>query len=161
MSPVGYVVAAATPADSLQLIEIGGVLLALGITAFVTAKFKISSVPFFLLAGLMCGEGGFLPLELSEKFLGLGAQIGALLLLLLLGLEYSVREIGSAFRSSRLTGVVDLLNAIPGASRVSSSDGVGSVRWHLPASRTSHLRVSQHSSFVNRVGNAPALQSAR
>lgn len=114
MAPTLLAAAGSTP-ETLQLIEIGAVLLALGITAFITTQFKISPVPFFLLAGLMCGEGGVLPLALSERFLSIGAQIGALLLLLLLGLEYSVREIGGALRESRMTGVVDLLNAVPGA----------------------------------------------
>jgi len=112
--PLSLVAAAGASSETLQLIEIGAVLLALGIIAFATTQFKISPVPFFLLAGLMCGEGGLLPLALSERFLSIGAQIGALLLLLLLGLEYSVREIGGALRRNRITGLVDVLNAVPG-----------------------------------------------
>jgi CPA2 family monovalent cation:H+ antiporter-2 len=46
--------------------------------------------------------------------LSLAAQIGALLLLFLLGLEYSVREIGTALRQNKSTGLMDLLNFLPG-----------------------------------------------
>ena len=54
---------------------------------------------------------------MSGAFLNIGAQIGALLLLLLLGLEYSARELGSTLRERWSVGVVDfLVNALPGAA---------------------------------------------
>ena len=83
--------AALTPEDGLVLGEIGSVLILLGVASFVASKFKFSSVPIFLGAGLFFGNGGIIELNLSDDFLNLGAQIGAILLLLLLGLEYSKR----------------------------------------------------------------------
>ncbi len=79
--------------DNLILLEIGGVLLLLGIVAFVATKIALSSVPLFLLIGLFFGTGGLVPLNLSGDFLNIGAQMGAILLLLLMGLEYSAREL--------------------------------------------------------------------
>ncbi len=97
------------------LAEIGGMLLVLGIIAFLAARFKFSVVPVYLLVGLMLGEGGVLPVSLSEDFLNTGAQIGAILLLLLLGLEYSSYDLAKAFTERRSSGLVDLVvNATPG-----------------------------------------------
>jgi len=97
------------------LAEIGAMLLALGAISFVAAKLKFSVVPVFLLIGLMLGEGGLIPVSLSEDFLSTGSQIGAILLLLLLGLEYSSYDLAKAFTERRSAGVVDfVLNATPG-----------------------------------------------
>jgi CPA2 family monovalent cation:H+ antiporter-2 len=73
-------------------------------------------VPFYLLIGLFLGKGGFFPLELSEDFLNTGAQLGAIALLLMLGLEYSGRELIGAFLERRSVGPIDILaNFVPGA----------------------------------------------
>lgn len=102
--------------DNLVLLEIGGVLVLLGVIAFIASRIALSAVPLFLLFGLAFGKGGIAPLQLSSEFLNIGAQIGAILLLLLLGLEYSAREINEAFRGSKSVFFFDLLlNALPGA----------------------------------------------
>ena len=111
------VAAGLTSNDALILTELGAILLFLGIISFIAFKLSISSVPLFLIVGLVFGNGGFLPLDLSGAFLNIGAQIGALLLLLLLGLEYSARELGSTLRERWSVGLVDfLVNALPGAA---------------------------------------------
>lgn len=112
----GREVAAGVAAEtSLTLAEIGGSMLVLGILAFLAARLKFSVVPLYLLVGLALGEGGLIPLSLSEDFLNTGAQIGAILLLLLLGLEYSAYDLAKAFVERRSAGLVDfLMNAIPG-----------------------------------------------
>lgn len=107
-----------TSPDSLLIqIELGAMLLGLGVTAFVAHKWKFSVVPFYLLIGLFLGKGGFFPLELSEDFLNTGAQLGAIALLLMLGLEYSGRELMSAFLERRSVGLIDFAaNYLPGAA---------------------------------------------
>ena len=79
------------------LAEIGALLLGLGIIAFVAAKIRFSVVPIYLLVGLVVGQGGFGLISLSQDFLDIGAQIGAILLLLLLGLEHSAPDLPKAF----------------------------------------------------------------
>ena len=102
--------------DPLILAEMGGILLLLGILAFVATKYRLSVVPFFIGMGLAFGDGGIVGVGLSEDFLLIGAQIGAILLLLLLGLEYSAREIADSLKLDWRSGVYDLLlNAVPGA----------------------------------------------
>ena len=105
-----------TPEDGLVLGEIGSVLILLGVAAFFASKLKFSAVPIFLSAGLFFGNGGIVELNLSDDFLNLGAQIGAILLLLLLGLEYSAGELVETVRERRSLGLVDVIvNALPGA----------------------------------------------
>lgn len=108
--------AATSEFDALLLSEMGGILLLLGILAFIATRNRLSVVPLFILMGLAFGEGGLIPVGLSEDFLLIGAQIGAILLLLLLGLEYSAREIGESLKLGWRIGVYDIiLNALPGA----------------------------------------------
>jgi monovalent cation:H+ antiporter-2, CPA2 family len=105
-----------TLGQSMALAEIGLVLLVLGIAAFIAVKIKLSVVPFYLAIGLALGKGGLVPLDLSESFLNTGAQLGAILLLLMLGLEHSGPNLASAFMERKSIGAIDFaLNAIPGA----------------------------------------------
>jgi CPA2 family monovalent cation:H+ antiporter-2 len=108
----------ATDADGIPglLVEFGILLVGLGILARVAAKFRFSAVPLFLLAGLAFGDGGLVPLGVDEEFVQVTAQIGAVLLLLLLGLEYSGEELISTVRQQWWAGIVDIgLNVLPGA----------------------------------------------
>ncbi len=106
-NPVGF--------DALILAEMGGILLLLGILAFIATKVRLSVVPLFIGMGLAFGNGGIVGVGLSEDFLLIGAQIGAILLLLLLGLEYSAREIGDSLKLRWKAGLYDILfNATPG-----------------------------------------------
>lgn len=115
---MGWLISAAgvSASQSLALAEIGLVLLALGIAAFIAVKIKLSVVPFYLVIGLALGKGGLVPLDLSEAFLNTGAQLGAILLLLMLGLEHSGPNLAAAFLERKSIGAIDfVLNAIPGA----------------------------------------------
>ena len=104
-----------SPEASAQLAEIGGALLVLGLVALLANKLKFSVVPLYLLIGLVLGEGGLVPLSLSEEFLNTGAQIGAIMLLLLLGLEYSAYDLSKAFQERKSAGLIDFVaNATPG-----------------------------------------------
>lgn len=104
-----------SPENSMLLAEIGAALLVLGIVAFIANKLKFSVVPLYLLIGLAIGEGGLVPLSLSEEFLNTGAQIGAIMLLLLLGLEYSAYDLAKAFQDRKSAGLIDFVaNATPG-----------------------------------------------
>lgn len=104
-----------TTTDSVMLAEIGAALLVLGIVAFIANRLKFSVVPLYLLIGLAIGEGGIVPLSVSEEFMNTGAQIGAIMLLLLLGLEYSAYDLSKAFQERKSAGLIDFLaNSIPG-----------------------------------------------
>lgn len=97
------------------LIELGAVILGLGLLGRLARRIGLSPIPVYLLAGLAFGEGGLLPLTTSAQFLHDGAQLGVILLLLLLGLEYSAGELIANLRAQAPMGVVNLaLNGIPG-----------------------------------------------
>ena len=71
--------------------------------------------PALPVAGLAFGEGGIVPLVVADQFIEVGAQIGLILLLFLLGLEYTAQELISTVRTRAPIGVLDLvLNLSPG-----------------------------------------------
>ncbi len=97
------------------LIELGGIIFALGVLGRLARLIRLSPIPLYLLAGLGFGKGGLLPLSTSQQFLSQGSEIGVILLLLLLGLEYSADELLSNLRAQAPAGLVNLLlNFIPG-----------------------------------------------
>jgi CPA2 family monovalent cation:H+ antiporter-2 len=101
---------------TVLLIEVGALLLALGALGRFARRIGLSPIPLYLLAGLAFGHGGLLPLSASEEFIQVGAEIGVILLLVMLGLEYSARELIGNLRAAAPAGLIDgLLNAVPGA----------------------------------------------
>jgi CPA2 family monovalent cation:H+ antiporter-2 len=109
--------AAGSSDTALAFVEIGALVLGLALLARVAGRFGISAIPLYLLAGLSLGEGGFVQLDVSLEFFEIAAEIGVLLLLFALGLEYSEGELRSGLRSGFAPGVVDmLLNATPGVA---------------------------------------------
>ncbi|MFI7099338.1 cation:proton antiporter [Streptomyces sp. NPDC050161] len=98
------------------LIELGAIILGLGILGRLAGRVGFSPIPLYLVAGLAFGHGGLLPLNASEEFVSTGAEIGVILLLLLLGLEYSASELVTNLKTQYPSGIVDfVLNAVPGA----------------------------------------------
>jgi CPA2 family monovalent cation:H+ antiporter-2 len=98
------------------LAELGAIFFVLGMLAGFTRRFGISPIPLYLLGGLAFGQGGLIPLGGLEEFATISSEIGVVLLLLLLGLEFSARELLTGLRRSWPAGVVDaVLNAAPGA----------------------------------------------
>jgi len=109
------ILAAASDSVAVVLVEIGAVAVGLSVLARAARWFGITPIPLYLLAGLAMGRGGAVDLDFSEGFIGLAAEIGVLLLLLTLGLEYSSDELRSGLRSAGRSGLVDaILNFSPG-----------------------------------------------
>ncbi|MFF4777867.1 MULTISPECIES: cation:proton antiporter [Microtetraspora] len=101
---------------AILFVELGGVVLALGVLGAFALRVGISPIPLYLIAGLAFGTGGILPLATSEDFISVGAELGVILLLLTLGLEYNADELVTSLRGNAKGGLVDLvLNAAPGA----------------------------------------------
>lgn len=106
----------ASRAVNFTLVEVGLLFIGLGLLSWLALKLHVSSVPLFLLAGLAVGKGGIVPLDFSESFLNVGAEIGAILLLLVLGFEYSASELAASMKKRWHAGLMDiLLNAVPAA----------------------------------------------
>nr|WP_246300909.1 cation:proton antiporter [Actinopolyspora biskrensis] len=88
----------------------------MGILGRLAWRIGVSPVPLYLIGGLAFGQGGLIPLTGIEPFTELASEIGVVLLLLLLGLEYSAAELVTGLRRSWSAGLIDVaLNAAPGA----------------------------------------------
>ncbi|WP_309141905.1 cation:proton antiporter [Streptomyces griseicoloratus] len=98
------------------LLELGVILAALSLLGALARRFALSPIPLYLLAGLALGEGGIAPVPAAGPFVETGAGIGVVLLLLVLGLEFTVPEFTVSLRRHLPSAAVDLvLNAAPGA----------------------------------------------
>ncbi|GAA4217104.1 cation:proton antiporter [Actinocatenispora rupis] len=99
------------------LTEIGALLLALALLGRFARRIGLTPIPLYLLAGLAFGHGGLLPLSASQEFTEAGSEIGVVLLLVMLGLEYSADELVGNLRKHAPSGLIDMLfNALPGAA---------------------------------------------
>ncbi|MGO4454925.1 cation:proton antiporter [Arthrobacter sp. RAF14] len=102
---------------AVTLIELGAVVFVLGLLARLAGRVGMSPIPFYLLGGLGFGAGGVIQLDGVREFSHLSGEIGVILLLLMLGLEYSADELFTGLKKSWQAGVLDaVLNAIPGAA---------------------------------------------
>ncbi|GLZ54705.1 cation:proton antiporter [Actinomycetospora sp. NBRC 106378] len=101
---------------ALALEELGALFFGLGVLGRLAGRIGISPIPLYLLGGLAFGQGGLLPLAGIGGFTELASEVGVVLLLLLLGLEYSASDLVGGLKRSWLAGIVDMvLNGTPGA----------------------------------------------
>ena len=109
------VLAATTGNTPLAFIELGVVAIGLAVLARLADRLGIPPIPLYLLAGLAVGNGGFVTFDVSEEFISRASDIGVLLLLLTLGLEYTGDELKAGLRSGAVVGLADAaLNFLPG-----------------------------------------------
>ncbi|MEV7606601.1 cation:proton antiporter [Paenarthrobacter sp. NPDC089322] len=101
---------------ALALVELGAVVFCLGLLARLAGRIGMSPIPLYLVGGLAFGAGGFVRLDGMHEFAHLSGEIGVILLLLMLGLEYTASELVTGLRRSWQAGVLDfVLNFLPGA----------------------------------------------
>jgi CPA2 family monovalent cation:H+ antiporter-2 len=89
------------------LLEVGAVLLVLAILARIAARTAFSPIPLYLIAGLVLGYVA--PPSLDPDFVVIESQIAVILLLFLLGVEYSVDDITSSLRNGLGPSIADLV----------------------------------------------------
>ena len=99
----------------LVFIELGAAVLGLAILARIANRWGFSAIPLYLISGLAFGNGGIAPLRVSTDFVHIGAEIGVLLLLFMLGLEYTGAELRDNLKRGVGAGLIDFfLNFPPG-----------------------------------------------
>lgn len=99
----------------LALIELGVIMLTLAVLGRIALRIGLPTIPFFLVAGLFFGNGGVVAIEEAEPFIEVGASLGVIFLLFLLGLEYTPLELRQSMRSNARAGGIDVvLNVVPG-----------------------------------------------
>ena len=97
------------------LLELGVLLIALGLLGRTALHFGLSPIPLYLLVGLALGSISSEPITFSREVVEIGAQIGVVLLLFMLGLEYAGHELGSSLRAGLPAAAHDLVvNFVPG-----------------------------------------------
>ncbi len=103
--------------DSIALLlELGIILVVLTVLGTIARRFALSPIPLYLFTGLLLGQGGVAPVPAAGEFISATASIGVVLLLLTLGLEFSIGEFATSLRHHLPSAWVDLiLNAVPGA----------------------------------------------
>lgn len=122
---------------AVAFIEIGLIAIVLAALARLASNLGVTAIPFYLIAGLGLGDGGIADIGIAEDFVALGAEIGVLLLLLTLGLEYTGEELRFGLRTGTVPGLVDaVLNFVPGLLvgfalgwSVAASILLGGVTW--------------------------------
>lgn len=105
----------AATGTGVVLLELGAIILVLGVLGRLAGRVGLSPVPLYLCVGLLLGDDAPLDLGASAEFIETAAAIGVALLLFLLGLEYTADELFSTLRAQAPAGAVDLvLNFTPG-----------------------------------------------
>ena len=94
-------------------VELGLATLGLAVLARLASRWGFSSIPLYLLAGLAFGNGGFASLNLTKDFIEIGSEIGVLLLLFMLGLEYSGEQLKQNLRGGLPGAAIDFLLNFP------------------------------------------------
>lgn len=89
------------------LLELGAVVLGVSLLGLVAHRIGISPVPLMLLAGVGLGAGGLVDLQHAEPFIEPAAEIGVLLLLLMLGLEFTPEELAQSLGRHGRSGLAD------------------------------------------------------
>jgi CPA2 family monovalent cation:H+ antiporter-2 len=110
------------------LLEFGLILLVLSVLGTLARRWTLPPVPLYLLAGLLLGDGGLVRVPEAGEFVRIGASIGVALLLLALGLEFSLSEFAAGLRRHVPSAGIDaVLNGLPGAVAgwLLGLDGVG------------------------------------
>jgi CPA2 family monovalent cation:H+ antiporter-2 len=102
--------------SALVFIELGAIIVGLAILARLSSRIGFSAIPLYLLAGLAFGNGGLLPLRFGDETVRIGADIGVILLLFMLGLEYTGTKLVASLEKGWPFGILDfILNFTPGA----------------------------------------------
>jgi K+:H+ antiporter subunit KhtU len=115
VTPSTLPLAASSDEIATIFLELGGAVLVLAAIARLAARTGFSPIPGYLLAGLVLGAVS--PNQLTGNVIDVGAQIGVVLLLFTLGLEYTGGELVDNLRTSLPAGAADLLlSGLPGVA---------------------------------------------
>lgn len=108
-----WLLAAATSDVATAYLELGAALVVLALAGRLATRLELSPIAFYLLGGLVLGAIN--PPQLTAEFVETTANLGVVLLLFLLGLEYTPDELRANLRAHAPAGVVDaVLNFTPG-----------------------------------------------
>lgn len=97
------------------LAVLGAALLGLAVLARISTRIGMSPIPLYIIGGLALGWA--LDPGISDEVSGTAELVGIVLLLFMLGIEYTGAELTGSLRSGVRPGLVDIvLNATPGVA---------------------------------------------
>ncbi len=97
---------------ALELIELGAVFFGLGLLGRLAGRIGLSPIPLYLLGGLAFGTGGLLPLAGIGDFTEIAAEVGVVLLLFTIGIEFSLARLARIKRLVLLGGGDQVLGTV-------------------------------------------------
>ncbi len=113
--PEALVLAAVGGSGATVLAMLGAALLGLAVLARISTRMGMSPIPLYIIGGLALGWA-FDP-GISDKTVDTAELVGIVLLLFMLGIEYTGAELIGSLRSGVRPGLVDIvLNATPGVA---------------------------------------------
>ncbi len=113
--PETLVLAAVGGSGATVLAMLGAALLGLAVLARISTRMGMSPIPLYIIGGLALGWA-FDP-GISDEAIGTAELVGIVLLLFMLGIEYTGAELIGSLRSGVRPGLVDIvLNATPGVA---------------------------------------------
>jgi len=99
----------------LALIELGVIMMTLAVVGRIAHRIGVPTIPVLLVAGLAFGSGGVMEIDAAMSFIEVGSSLGVILLLFMLGLEYTPTELRESLRVNAGSGTMDLvINSLPG-----------------------------------------------
>ncbi len=100
---------------AILFLEPSALFAGMALLGLLARRLQVSPIPFYLLAGLAFGNGGLVRIRAADPFVEVAAEMGVILLLLTLGLEFTSTELMASLHRHRTSGIVDVvLNATPG-----------------------------------------------
>ena len=89
------------------LLEVGAVILVLALLARLAARTGFSPIPLYLIAGLVIGAVA--PPSIDAEVIVIESQVAVILLLFMLGVEYTIHEIVSSLRAGYGPSIADFV----------------------------------------------------
>jgi CPA2 family monovalent cation:H+ antiporter-2 len=106
-------VAASAGGGAGFLLEVGAALLILAVLARVAARTGFSPIPLYLIAGIVIGH--VIPPSIDPEVIAIESQVAVILLLFMLGVEYTVDDVIGSLRRGVGASLADVvLNFTPG-----------------------------------------------
>jgi Kef-type K+ transport system membrane component KefB len=144
---------AATRDAARLFLELGTVTVVLAVGARLAARTGFSSIPLYLIAGIVLGA--LAPPTLDDVLVTTLSEVGIVLLLFTLGLEYSALELASGLRSGVKGGIFDLALNFP---RSATADGLqAELPRKLVADRKRRKEGPSLAAFLGRLSTCPTI----
>jgi monovalent cation:H+ antiporter-2, CPA2 family len=92
------------------ILEFGLIAIGLYLAGWVSARLGLASIVGFIVLGLLLGPNGVIPIYQTGPIISMLGELGLVLLLFFMGLEFSPRRFAEGGRAIVVAGTIDLVN---------------------------------------------------